>query len=66
VRPGNDGRFTISGLPLGNYRIGAREFVAEGQWEDPEFLTALLRTAASITLAEAGSETITLRVEAQQ
>jgi hypothetical protein len=66
VRPGNDGRFTIAGLPPGNYRIAAREFVPEGQWEDPEFLTALLRHAASISITEGRSESVTLRVEAQQ
>ena len=66
VRPDNQGRFTISGLPAGNYRVAAREFVPEGQWEDPEFLTALLANAARIELAEGGSETLTLRVEPQQ
>ena len=31
-------RFSVSGLPAGVYRVIAREFVVEGQWEDAEFL----------------------------
>jgi hypothetical protein len=66
VRPDNQGRFTIAGLPSGAYRAAAREFVADGQWEDPEFLTSLLATAVRFELVEGAQETIKLRVEPPQ
>src|SRR4029079_7780441 len=38
ARPRRDGQFAIAGLPPGTYRAIAREFVEDGQWEDPAFL----------------------------
>jgi hypothetical protein len=66
VRPDDAGNFTVSGLPAGKYRAAAREFVAEGQWEDPEFLTSLLVTAVRFELADGASQTLTVTVEAQR
>ena len=66
VRPDNAGRFTVSGLPPGTYRAAARDFVVDGQWEDPEFLTGLLATAARFELAEGATETLTVTIEAQR
>lgn len=63
VRPDRKGRFTLTGLPAGIYRVAALDFVVEGQWEDPEFLERLLKTAARVDLKEAATETITLRAE---
>jgi protocatechuate 3,4-dioxygenase beta subunit len=64
ARPDDAGRFTVAGLPAGRYRAAAREFVAEGQWEDPEFLTGLVATATRFELAEGGSQSVRLTVEA--
>ena len=55
-RPDSAGRFSFAGLPTGTYRAAARDFVAEGQWEDPEFLTGLAASAASFTLTENAAE----------
>jgi hypothetical protein len=66
VRPDNAGRFTVSGLPPGIYRAAARDFVAEGQWEDPEFLTSLLAAAVRFELSEGASATLTVTLEAQR
>jgi hypothetical protein len=66
ARPDDAGKFTVSGLPAGRYRAAAREFIAEGQWEDPEFLTTLLATAIRFELAESASESLTVTVEAQR
>lgn len=65
ARPDGAGRFTLAGLPPGSYRAAAREFVAEGQWEDPEFLNALLARSTRVELAEGASESLTLTVEPQ-
>jgi hypothetical protein len=56
------GRFSVSGLTPGVYRVIAREFVAEGQWEDPEFLQSLLRDAARVQLGEGATEKMTLTI----
>lgn len=45
-RPRSDGQFTVSGLAAGRYLAVARPAVAEGQWEDPAFLSSLAETAA--------------------
>jgi protocatechuate 3,4-dioxygenase beta subunit len=60
VRPGSDGRFSIPGVAPGAYRIVARDFVIEGQWEEAAFLQALLRDASAIELKEGSSESIRL------
>jgi hypothetical protein len=60
VRPGSDGRFSIPGVAPGAYRIVARDFVIEGQWEDAAFLQSLLRDASAIELKDGASESIRL------
>lgn len=62
TRPERDGRFVIAGLPPGTYRVIARDFVAVGQWEDPEFLQSLFRDATRVDLKEGVTETLTLTV----
>jgi hypothetical protein len=55
VRPDNAGRFSVRGLPAGSYRVAVRDFVAEGQWEEPEFLATLLATSTRVDVT-AGAE----------
>jgi hypothetical protein len=63
TRSGSDGRYSVSGLPPGSYRAIAKEFVADGQWEDPEFLQSLSPDAARVELREGAPETLTLKME---
>ena len=65
VRPDDKGRFAVSALPAGVYRVAARDFVIEGQWEDAEFLELLSRDATRLELAEATEATVTLTVKTQ-
>ena len=63
ARPGDrTARFSVSGLPAGVYRVIAREFVVEGQWEDAEFLQSLLRDATRVELAEGMTEKVSLTI----
>jgi hypothetical protein len=61
VRPEDrTARFSISGLPPGIYRVIARDFVVEGQWEEADFLQSLLRDATRVELAEGATEKVSL------
>jgi hypothetical protein len=63
ARPDQDGRFAISGLPTGRYLIVARDFVEDGQWEDPAFLQSLVVDAARLTLREGATQEVSLKFE---
>jgi Carboxypeptidase regulatory-like domain len=63
VRPDRAAHFAIGSLPAGTYFAIARDDVAEGQWEDPEFLDSLIPDATRFELSEAGSEKLTLTVK---
>ena len=62
ARPDNAGKFRIAGVLPGVYRAVAREAVTDGQWEDPEFLQALLKDAVRVELAPRADETLTLTI----
>jgi len=51
VRPDIDGRYTITGLPAGEYFLGAVTDVDEGDTRDASLLDALSRAAIPIHLA---------------
>jgi hypothetical protein len=63
ARPDNAGKFAIGGLPAGVYGAVARDFIVDGQWEDPAFLNSLRDTATRVELTEGGMQTIALKLE---
>jgi len=50
VRAGEDGSFTVSGLPPGDYYVVAVDRTAPATWQDPAYLARLSRDAASVQL----------------
>ena len=62
VRPGTDGKFTIRGLPAGDYLMAAVTDVEPGEWFDPEFLQQLRAASARVTLNEGDKKTQDLRL----
>jgi hypothetical protein len=62
VRPGLDGRFSIRGLPPGEYRIGAVVDVENGEWFEPSFLQPLLGASAALTLSEGEKRNFPLKI----
>jgi protocatechuate 3,4-dioxygenase beta subunit len=60
--PDKDGKFTISGLPQGEYYIVAVDRVEPGQWEDPDFLESMRDKATPFSLRDAETRTIELRL----
>jgi hypothetical protein len=61
-RPGSDGRFKVSTLPVGEYYAIAldRSDAVEGQ--DPEFLEGLARSASAFSLNEGEARTLDLKL----
>ena len=64
ARPGADGAFTLRDLPAGTYRALARDYVEEGQWEDPKFLESVRDAGVRVVLADGGTESVTLKLPA--
>jgi hypothetical protein len=62
TRPGTDGKFAVTNLPPGEYRIAALVDVAPGDINDPAFLEQLVGASIKITLAEGERKTQDLRI----
>ena len=62
VRPGIDGRYTIVGLPPGQYLLAALTDVDEGDWQDPAFLEQLVPGSIPIAIGEGERKVQDLRV----
>ena len=62
TRPGNDGRFTFSGLPPGTYLLAALSDVTPDELYDPDFLRHLVPASVPIALAPGGATVQNLRV----
>ena len=62
TRPGTDGRFTVTNLPPGEYRIAAVVDVAPNEINDPAFLEQLVGASVKFTLAEGERKAQDLRI----
>ncbi len=62
TRPGNDGRYAVTGLPAGDYRVAALTDMVAGEWNDPEFLTKLMSASIAVTLVEGQTTPLNLRL----
>lgn len=61
-RPDQDGKFDITPLPAGKYLVVAVEYVAQGEWNDPEWLARAARRASKVTLEEGASAALDLKL----
>ncbi|HEX7778470.1 MAG TPA: hypothetical protein VF424_04490, partial [Vicinamibacterales bacterium] len=52
VRPSSDGKFSVTGLPAGEYYVGAVTDLEPGDWQDPAFLEPLAAAAIKVTLGD--------------
>ncbi|HEX6465064.1 MAG TPA: carboxypeptidase-like regulatory domain-containing protein, partial [Vicinamibacterales bacterium] len=62
VRPADNGRFSVNGLPAEDYLAIALPNVNAIEYFDPDFLQALRPLATSFTLQEGGSQTLELKL----
>jgi len=60
ARPNQAGRFELKGLPPGGYYAIANEYIAQGEWGDPEVLERLKAKATKFKLDEGESRTLDL------
>jgi hypothetical protein len=62
ARPDQQGQWQVKGLPAGEYLAVAVDYVEDGQWNEPEYLESLRRHAQKLTLDEAASKSISLKL----
>jgi protocatechuate 3,4-dioxygenase beta subunit len=62
VRPDTEGRFQVKGLPPGGYYAVAVDYIAQGEWGDPDLLDKLKDKATRVNLDEGESKTLELKI----
>jgi carboxypeptidase family protein len=60
ARPNQEGRFEFKSLPAGGYYAIATEYIAQGEWGDPDVLERLKAKATKFSLNEGESRTLEL------
>jgi protocatechuate 3,4-dioxygenase beta subunit len=63
TRPDQDGRFQVKNLPAGGYYAIAVEYLAQGEWNDPDVLERLKANATKFSLAEGDTKTLDLKIK---
>jgi hypothetical protein len=64
ARPDQDGQFKVANLPPGRYFAIAVDYVATGEWNDPEWLERARTRATAFTLDEGATKTLELKLSA--
>lgn len=62
ARPDQQGQFKISNLPPGAYLAIAVEYVADGEWMDPEWIARAAKKATKFTLDEGATKALDLKL----
>jgi len=62
ARPTTEGRYSISGLPAGEYLVVAEQELMDGEWESREFLKRVATRAARVTLPRGAAKSLDVRV----
>jgi protocatechuate 3,4-dioxygenase beta subunit len=63
ARPDQDGRFQIKNLPPGGYYAVAVDYLAQGEWNDPDVLDRLKAKATKFSLDEGETKTLDLKMQ---
>ncbi len=65
ARPNQEGRFSLTGLPPDDYYVVALDYVETGEENDPEQLEKWKSLATRVTLADAESKPVALKLASQ-
>jgi hypothetical protein len=63
TRPDQEGRFQVKNLPPGGYYAIAVEYLAQGEWGDPDVLERLKAKATRFSLDEGETKTLELKIQ---
>jgi hypothetical protein len=61
--PVQEGRFVVKNLPPGGYYAVATEYIAQGEWGDPDVLERLKARATKFRLDEGETKTLELKMQ---
>jgi hypothetical protein len=62
TRPDQDGRFKVLNLPAGTFYAVAVDYIAQGEWGDPELLERLRSKGKRFIVDEGGTQTLDLKL----
>jgi hypothetical protein len=62
VRPDQQGKWQIRGLPAGDFLAVALDYVEDRAWDDPEFLDGLQRYGRKLSITEGTSQSVPLKL----
>jgi hypothetical protein len=63
TRPDQDGRYQVRNLPPGGYYAVAVDYLAQGEWNDPDVLERLKPKAMKFSLDEGETKTLDLKMQ---
>lgn len=63
ARPDQEGRFQVKSVPAGGYYAIATEYIAQGEWNDPEVLERLKAKATKFSLDEGEAKRLDLKIQ---
>jgi protocatechuate 3,4-dioxygenase beta subunit len=62
ARPDQDGRYKVTGLPPGEYRVIALDYVDSNEWNDPDFLERVRSKTSAFSINEGETKSVDLRI----
>lgn len=62
IRPDSDGKFSVTGLPEGDYLIAALTDLEDGEWFDRQFLASIASSAIKVKVSEAAPTVQAIRI----
>jgi len=62
ARPDQDGRYKVTGLPPGEYRVIALDYVDPNEWNSAEFIDGVRSKATAFSLTEGDTKSVDLKV----
>lgn len=62
ARPDQDGRYRVTSLPPGRYYAIAVDYVAQGDWQDPDWLARAAKKATAFTLEDGANKSLELKL----